>query len=763
MFKKKSHRFLLAMDNTHISIAVFLLWGLITSVQFYILGENSYIRIHDNGDSSHPLVYADTHFPNLSEENNWCHYSLCGMDGISNNGAFGNSYYLLYSFFQRVAPGWLGFALLMFLQRFLAGLFMFLVARRMLKLSPFASLCAGLLYPFLWALNYLGIYHQLAEPGIPFYLYCMDLLLKSKQLIVKILFSFLLGLFFTFCSLLLHSQPFIIVVLLFFLLIIGRYKITTLIPIFIPFFVAMFILDIQAFISMWEIKDGTQRLLVSGFKDIPTLYESIYNMVHKGIGLFLREGILIILCFIGITFGVLRNRTFRWVSLGFIFCGFITYLIPYFIFNLLGISFFRGIQLDRFYHDYFFFLTLATAISIDHSSKVIRTSSMFDNQIKLKNTILLLLLSAVGILFAFKFYQECRIFQTQILSGLSLGFLGYRQTAQVIVGILTLSAFVISFVFLYHRKDEITKWINLSLLVILPLFVFLQWFENSKLIFTKERYKKLYHPQEYDLVKNMSGENDIFRVATAYPTSLSHPAFALVSGLETVDGYYSLYPARYHLFWRKVIEGVRSRSEEVKNYFDSWGQRVYLFAPKRYQSPPDDLSISEAFNLDLLSLANVKYFFSKFPLEDERLTLIDDKKSDDFYVYQNQNILPRFFLVNRVIIFPDSIMLLDSLANADIVMLGTVAFIESLHLPHIPDSTLSLKSATLQLDHYSSDLIKLNVKNDSESLLIVTNNWSPYWKAKVNGAPSIVYPADFTFQCVFVPSGTNKVELIYSR
>ena len=108
-------------------------------------------------------------------------------------------------------------------------------------------------------------------------------------------------------------------------------------------------------------------------------------------------------------------------------------------------------------------------------------------------------------------------------------------------------------------------------------------------------------------------------------------------------------------------------------------------------------------------------------------------------------------------------MLLDSLANADIVMLGTVAFIESLHLPHIPDSTLSLKSATLQLDHYSSDLIKLNVKNDSESLLIVTNNWSPYWKAKVNGAPSIVYPADFTFQCVFVPPGTNRVELIYSR
>jgi len=67
------------------------------------------------------------------------------------------------------------------------------------------------------------------------------------------------------------------------------------------------------------------------------------------------------------------------------------------------------------------------------------------------------------------------------------------------------------------------------------------------------------------------------------------------------------------------------------------------------------------------------------------------------------------------------------------------------------------------LDYYSSDEIQLTVNSESDALLIVTNNYSHFWTATVDDDPQDVYPVDFTFQCVWVPSGQRIVKFIYSR
>ena len=55
------------------------------------------------------------------------------------------------------------------------------------------------------------------------------------------------------------------------------------------------------------------------------------------------------------------------------------------------------------------------------------------------------------------------------------------------------------------------------------------------------------------------------------------PAPALMHGFYTVDGYSNNYPLEYKHRFREVIAPEIEKNEEVRVYFDTWGNRCYLF------------------------------------------------------------------------------------------------------------------------------------------------------------------------------------------
>jgi hypothetical protein len=57
-----------------------------------------------------------------------------------------------------------------------------------------------------------------------------------------------------------------------------------------------------------------------------------------------------------------------------------------------------------------------------------------------------------------------------------------------------------------------------------------------------------------------------------------HPSVAQYNGFYTLDGYVANYPLRYKHAWRDVIEGELLRDAALKQYYDGWGSRVYLFS-----------------------------------------------------------------------------------------------------------------------------------------------------------------------------------------
>lgn len=57
-----------------------------------------------------------------------------------------------------------------------------------------------------------------------------------------------------------------------------------------------------------------------------------------------------------------------------------------------------------------------------------------------------------------------------------------------------------------------------------------------------------------------------------------YPSVALYNGYYTLDGYFQTYPLSYKHQFREVIAPELAKSKELKDYFDNWGSRCYLFS-----------------------------------------------------------------------------------------------------------------------------------------------------------------------------------------
>lgn len=66
-----------------------------------------------------------------------------------------------------------------------------------------------------------------------------------------------------------------------------------------------------------------------------------------------------------------------------------------------------------------------------------------------------------------------------------------------------------------------------------------------------------------------------------------------------------------------------------------------------------------------------------------------------------------------------------------------------------------------KLIEYSPNKIKIEVNSSSPSLLFLSDNYYPRWKAKVNGRVSKIYRTNYTFRSVALPKGDSIVEFIY--
>jgi len=320
-------------------------------------------------------------------------------------------------------------------------------------------------------------------------------------------------------------------------------------------------------------------------------------------------------------------------------------------------------------------------------------------------------------------------------------------------------------------------------------------------------------------------EKEPFRVASVLPLQ---PAYAYAQGLETADGWANLFPALYRDLWLQVNKPLLMNLPYVKNVIDPDNgkpQDNYIFLglaltqPGIGLLPNEDLSqsmtegfdLEHRFNINLISMLNVKYLLSEYPLKSPEITLIHSpeqwpicpqsrcyatgliterrlqcasmqtnlrksfaqsitdyatasrRKSNgkDIFVYALKKTIPRFRLVKNVVVEQNNQSVLERLASFDSATHMHTAVIEADVAQELSYMT-NFTQGDVHIKSYNSSSLELEVSPNDTQLLVIANTWNPNWKAEVDGLPRKLIRVNHAQFGLILFKGDKKITMYYA-
>jgi hypothetical protein len=239
------------------------------------------------------------------------------------------------------------------------------------------------------------------------------------------------------------------------------------------------------------------------------------------------------------------------------------------------------------------------------------------------------------------------------------------------------------------------------------------------------------------------------------PPEQSFAADEVVGVLKQDASFYRVWPLEHDKMGNYLmIFGIQNILGEHGNQLKRYNEFV----------GPGKTRMVDFHNLrdkpNYLNLLNAKYLITYHRAEEfvqqagfvfPPLKLLSD---GTFKVYENLDVLPRAFCVQQYEVIRDPKGILNRIGQADFQP-GRVAILEE-------DPGLGLASqdsgmAEVRITSYTPNEVRLSAETIGPSLLVFCENYYPSWKAYVDGRPSKLYRADYTFRAVSLPAGRHEV------
>jgi hypothetical protein len=692
---------------------LFVLWALFLSFVFWGFGPMSYVRVHDNGDHIIPARIQSASSLMSGQLAAWSPASLSGIDvhAPAYTSHLESLDFLVFAIF----PGWFSYGLTLFLQRLVAGYFMFRLLRDTLDCDTLSSVYAGMFMAAFSSEHFPGTaegYTVSAVFGIPALPAILWVLWKIGGISnsYAYLYAAVIGLIWSLFSVAIFTFFLLPTILFWFLFVVPQRQLS-------------FWVKVVLFLAMWLL--GNLPIILATGALVPTSHR--FDMVIS----------------LSLTSSIRQAASFLEDTMVPIGLGVISFL------------FFRP-------------------------------------RVRSLGFLLLIFGVFIGII---ALYALIVRISTELIGGLSTIQFNrvYRNIPflAAAIGGLGLQHFLPGWHIINMQNPQSRLAIRLLVATIVILVLVVQQLEQQRAIAEKmldgHNYNALYNNKDLQQLAEDTQGSSPFRVVTVAKGN-QHPAFAMVYGFETADGYVNLYPQRYQDYWGGVIAQLTSDGFRY-DYFHTWGNRAYLFFPSTSVDSNQQLPFTEYYDLEMLSLANVRYIISIHPLApDENLNLLASERTQELqanwqaasvirkialaiggdypgpslYIYENQRLVPRFFLAEDISMLNDATQVLEALQSASYDDIDSTAYItrEDWSGIQVPDSTGV--GGTVQLLEYTSNRIVLNVRAEADTILVITNTFNPYWQVQIDGQQSRVLPVNHTFQGVVIEQGEHEVVLTYN-
>jgi hypothetical protein len=211
--------------------------------------------------------------------------------------------------------------------------------------------------------------------------------------------------------------------------------------------------------------------------------------------------------------------------------------------------------------------------------------------------------------------------------------------------------------------------------------------------------------------------------------------------IPILSGYDPLYKEEYGKFVQYVADGRNEEPERSVVNFPLSGkytpQAINFLGVKYIVVKVSDLGFSWAFP------------FAKYP-NGQFSKVYDDKY---YQVFKNNYAFPRVFTVSDVKTIDDENKILDFM------------FAHNLRETAVVSSSIKglshNASGSAAIVQYSPGKVDIKASVSGKSLLILTDNFYPGWRVKVDGKPSKIIKTDYSFRGVVIPKGTSNIEFYY--
>lgn len=138
--------------------------------------------------------------------------------------------------------------------------------------------------------------------------------------------------------------------------------------------------------------------------------------------------------------------------------------------------------------------------------------------------------------------------------------------------------------------------------------------------------------------------------------------------------------------------------------------------------------------------------------------------SSDVKLYENLDVLPRAFVVQRALFVPDTWAGSEDALNLmrDPAFRPEQTVIISGGDSAAPAEAPEALAADVTIEAYTPERIEISARTDAGGWLVLTDAYFPGWQAEINGQAAPVYRADVMFRTVRLPAGESRVVFTFT-
>lgn len=167
-----------------------------------------------------------------------------------------------------------------------------------------------------------------------------------------------------------------------------------------------------------------------------------------------------------------------------------------------------------------------------------------------------------------------------------------------------------------------------------------------------------------------------------------------------------------------------------------------------------------AKRLPLLSMMNVKYVYSLYPLVAPSFSLAttisvqSGENSIPVYLYENKKVLPRIYIAHHPEFFVGT-------TNEVLLRVLEIRDFSKKPLVECADCTEDTSSGSISIKNYKPGDVNLDVNSSTGAWVVFGESNVPGWIATIDGKETRIYSANYLFQAVHVPLGQHQVSFVY--